>query len=57
MFPVWTSVICSNADHPRFGMAGHVSATNATEFPDLAVVTFDLDGTAESMPLADLKAL
>ena len=57
MYPVWTNVICSNTEHPRFGMAGHVSATNATEFPGLAVVTFDLDNTAESMEVADLKAL
>ena len=57
MFPVWTSVLCINKDHPRFNTAGHVSATNYAEFPGLVVVTFDQDSTAESMEVADLRAL
>lgn len=57
MYPVWTSVLVKNENHPRFNTAGHVSATNADAYPDLCVVTFDTDGTAESVELVDLRAL
>lgn len=57
MFNVWTSVQVSNADHPRTKQAGTVHATNSETHPAEVVVKFDMDGTLESVQLADLVAL
>ncbi len=54
---VWQPVKVTNQDHPRFGTAGYVFATNAEAFPDRVQVKFDLDNTVEDVLIADIQAL
>lgn len=51
----WTSVQVSNADHARTGQAGTVRQTS--EDRAQVLVVFDIDGAAEWVAVADLKAL
>jgi hypothetical protein len=54
---VWQSVKVKNETHSRYEQAGTVHATNAETHPDEVQVKFDLDGTVESVLIADLVAL
>jgi hypothetical protein len=54
---VWTAVKVKNESHARFNTAGVVFASNVKDHPDEVQVKFDLDGTVESVLIADLQAL
>lgn len=55
-FSVWNNVQVKNEEHPRFGQAGPVFATNPAK-PDEVAVKFDIDGVVLVVPCDDLKAL
>lgn len=55
-FSVWNPVQVVNEEHPRFGQAGTVFATNPAT-PDEVAVKFDVDSVVVVVPAADLKGL
>lgn len=57
MFSVWTPVKLRSETHERAGDAGLVWKINRAKMPDHVVVKWDIDGTEESVAIADLAEL